>query len=117
MRYIERDTVVKLEVEFSEMDPQDLQYMEEKAVRNWVEKIGESVVWGPEQEVSLQRFDNYKGDYVRIEDGEDLVTEIDRQEGWASKHAYFYAQLVDLKSDSKVGYVVSKLAAQIADDE
>ena len=42
-RTIERETIVKLEVEFSEMDPQDLHYME-KAVKNWVEKIGESVV-------------------------------------------------------------------------
>ena len=114
---IEADTMVKLELEFDEMNPQDIDDMEEKAMRNWVEKMGESVFWGPEQEVSLLRFGNWKGEYVRIEDGEDLVTEMDRQEAWASKHAYFYAKLVDLKSDSKVGYVVSKLAAQIADDE
>jgi hypothetical protein len=55
--------------------------------------------------------------YVRIEDGEDLVSKIDRQYGWTSKHATFYAEFVDLKSDSKVKYVVSKLAAHIADDE
>ncbi|KAK1682213.1 hypothetical protein QYE76_043061 [Lolium multiflorum] len=91
--------------------------MEEKAVKNWVEKIGESVVWGPEQELSLLRFDDWKGEYVRIEDGDDLVTEIDRRDGWTSKHATFYAEIVDRKSDSKVGYVASKLAAQIVDDE
>ncbi|KAE8783355.1 hypothetical protein D1007_43261 [Hordeum vulgare] len=54
--------------------------MEEKDVKNLVERIGESIVWGPDQEVSLLRFDNLKGCYVRIEDGEDMVAEIDRQE-------------------------------------
>jgi hypothetical protein len=117
VRNIEKDTFVKFEVEFSEMDAQELRSMEEKAVKNWVEKIGESVVWGPEQELSLLRFDDWKGEYVRIEDGDDLVTEIDRRDGWTSKHATFYAEIVDRKSDSKVGYVASKLAAQIADDE
>ncbi|KAK1614668.1 hypothetical protein QYE76_020185 [Lolium multiflorum] len=117
VRNIEKDTFVKFEVEFSEMDAQELQSMEEKAVKNWVEKIGESVVWGPEQQLSLLRFDDWKGEYVRIEDGDDLVTEIDRRDGWTSKHATFYAEIVDRKSDSKVGYVASKLAAQIADDE
>jgi hypothetical protein len=117
VRNIEKDTFVKFEVEFSEMDAQELRSMEEKAVKNWVEKIGESVVWGPEQELSLLRFDDWKGEYVRIEDGDDLVTEIDRRDGWTSKHATFYAEIVDHKSDSKVGYLASKLAAQIADDE
>jgi hypothetical protein len=51
--------------------------MGEQAVKNFVEKIGESIVWGPEQEVSLSRFDDWKGEYVRIEDGEDMVDEID----------------------------------------
>lgn len=70
---IERDTIVKWEVEFTEIDPQVLQNMGEKAVKNWVEKIGENIVWGPEQEVSLLRFDDWKGEYVRIEDGEQIA--------------------------------------------
>ena len=79
VRNIERDTLVRWEVEFTEIDPQELQILEEKAVKNVVEKLGESVLWGPEQEVALLRFDNWKGEYVRIEDGEDLVSEIDRK--------------------------------------
>ncbi|KAE8808135.1 hypothetical protein D1007_15259 [Hordeum vulgare] len=73
---IEGDTIVKWEVELSEIDPQELHSMEEKAVRNVVAKIGESIFWG-----SRAR------------------------------------ELVDLKSDSKVGYVSSKLAAQMVDDD
>ncbi|KAE8804605.1 hypothetical protein D1007_19657 [Hordeum vulgare] len=76
--------------------------MEEKAVRKLVEKIGETVLWGPEQEVSLLRYDDFKEEYVRIEDGEDIVDEIHRQEGWASLRAEFFAELVDLNIDSKV---------------
>jgi hypothetical protein len=53
MHPIERDTIVQLEINFGDLDPQELQTMEEKAVRNLVEKIGESVLWGPQQEVSL----------------------------------------------------------------
>ena len=45
MRDIERDTTVKWEIDFAEVDPQDLQSMEEKAVKNVVEKIGESIFW------------------------------------------------------------------------
>jgi hypothetical protein len=52
-----------------------------------------------------------------MEDGEALVDEIDRQDGWTSKHATFLVELVDMKSDSVVGYVPSKLAMQIADDD
>ena len=48
-----RDTVVKWEVELEHVDPQELINMGEEAVRKMVEKIGDSVVWGPEQEVSL----------------------------------------------------------------
>ena len=48
MRYIERDTIVSWEVEFAEIDPQELQTMEEKAMKNVVEKIGQSVLRGPE---------------------------------------------------------------------
>ena len=81
VRDIERDTIVKWEVELAEIDPQELQSMEEKAVRNVVEKIGESIFWGPEQEVALLWFDNWKGEYVRIEDGEEMVDEIDRKNG------------------------------------
>ncbi|KAE8816754.1 protease Do-like 1, chloroplastic [Hordeum vulgare] len=117
LRDIEGDTIVKWEVELSEIDPQELQSMEEKAVRNVVAKIGESIFWGPEQEVALLWFDNWKGEYVRIEDGEEMVDEIDRQNGWTTKQTTFRAELVDLKSDSKVGYVPSKLAAQMVDDD
>ena len=42
-----------------------------------MEKIGESIFWGPEQEVALLRFDNWKGEYVRIENGEEMVDETD----------------------------------------
>jgi hypothetical protein len=55
--------------------------------------------------------------YVRIEDGEDMVDEIDRQEGWTSKKATFWAELIDLNQDSRVGYVPSKMASQMADAE
>ena len=110
MENIERDTVVKWEVDCAEIDPTELQKMEEKAVRKLVEKIGETVVWGPEQEVSLLRYDDFKGEYVRIEDGEQIIDEIDRQEGWASLRFDFFAELVDLNIDSKVGYVPSHLA-------
>jgi hypothetical protein len=30
------------------IDLQDMQSMEEQAVKNLVEKIGESIIWGPE---------------------------------------------------------------------
>jgi hypothetical protein len=46
LRTIEHDREVSWEVEFAEIDPQDLVNQEEKAVRNIVEKIGESIVWG-----------------------------------------------------------------------
>ena len=59
---IDRDTTVRLDVEFADVDPQELESMKEKAVGNLVERIGESIVWGLEQEVSLQRFDNYNGE-------------------------------------------------------
>ena len=104
-REIERDTIVKWEVELADIDPHELESMEEAAVRNMVDKIGESVVWGPEQEVSLLRFDDWKGEYVRIETGEQMVNEIDLRDGWTSKSALFLAELVDLKSDSRFGYV------------
>jgi hypothetical protein len=113
VRNIERNTVVRWEVEFREIDLQELHNMEERAVRNMVEKLGESVIWGPKQEVSLLQFENWKGEYVRIESGEEMVDEIDWQDGWTTKEATFRADLVDLKSDSKVGYVASKLASQM----
>jgi hypothetical protein len=53
---------------------------------------------------------------VRIESEEEMVDEIDRRYGWTTKEATFCAELVDLKSDSKVGYVASKLASQMSDD-
>jgi hypothetical protein len=55
--------------------------LEEQAVRKVVKKLGESVIWCPRQEVSLLRFENWKGEYVRIESGEEMVDEIDRQDG------------------------------------
>ncbi|KAE8771508.1 hypothetical protein D1007_56596 [Hordeum vulgare] len=84
---IQRDTIVKWEVDCAEVDPIEIQSMEEKAVRKLVEKIGKTVLWGPEQE------------------------------GWASLRAEFFAELVDLNIDSKVGYVPSHLAMQKADDD
>ncbi|KAE8816773.1 hypothetical protein D1007_05803 [Hordeum vulgare] len=114
---IQRDTIVKWEVDCAKIDPNGIQSMEEKAVRKLVEKIGETVLWGPEQEVSLLRYDDFKGEYVIIEDGEDIVVEIDRQEGRASLRAEFFAELVDLNIDSEVGYVPSHLAMQKADDD
>jgi hypothetical protein len=116
VRYIKRDTIVRWEVEFGEIDPQKLHNMEEQAMRNVVEKLGESVILGPGQEVSLLRFENWKSEYVRIESGEEMVDEIDQQDGWTTKGATFHAELVDMKSDSKVGYVHSKLASQMSDD-
>ena len=55
MRNIEKDTVVSWEVDFAEIDPVEMEKMGEEAVRNLVGKLGESVHWGPEQEVSLDR--------------------------------------------------------------
>ena len=49
VRNIDRDTVVRWEVDFAEIDPQELQIKEVKAERNVVEKLGQSVLWGPEQ--------------------------------------------------------------------
>jgi hypothetical protein len=53
---------------------------------------------------------------MRIESGEEMVDEIDRQDGWTTKEATFNAELVDIKSDSMVGYVPSKWASQMSDD-
>jgi hypothetical protein len=117
MQVIERDTTVKWKVDFAENNPQDIQSMKEQAVVNLVEKIGESIVWGPEQEVSLSRFDDWNGEYVRIEDGKDMVDAIDRQDGWSTKQATFHAELVDLKCYSRVGYVSSKMALQMVEDD
>jgi hypothetical protein len=44
MHPIERETTVLLEIKFCDLDPQELQIMEEQTVRNVVEKIGESVL-------------------------------------------------------------------------
>ena len=49
LRNIENGRLVSWEVELEEMDPQELVNQEEKAVRNVVEKLGESIPWGPEQ--------------------------------------------------------------------
>jgi hypothetical protein len=93
------------------IDPEELHNMEERAVRNVVEKLGVSVIWVPWQEFSLLRFENWKGEFVRIETGEEMVDEIDRQGGWTTKEASFRAEIVDPKSDSIVGYVASELAS------
>ncbi|KAE8774030.1 hypothetical protein D1007_53654 [Hordeum vulgare] len=86
---IQRDTIVKWEVDCAEIDPNELQSMEEKAVRKLVEKIGETVLW----------------------------VQSKRQEGWASLRAEFFVELVDLNIDSKVGYVPAHLAMQKANDD
>jgi hypothetical protein len=78
---IERNTIVICEVEFREIDRQEMHNMEEQAMRNVVEKLGETIIWGPGQEVLLLWFENWKGKYVRIESGEEIVAEIDRQDG------------------------------------
>ena len=116
MRNIEKDTVVSWEVDFAEIDPVEMEKMGEEAVRNLVEKMGQSVHWGPEQEVSLLRYENWKGEYLRIMNGEELVEEIARQDGWTRKEVSLNAELIDLQSDSKVDYVASKLATQLLDD-
>jgi hypothetical protein len=41
--------------------------MEEQAVKNFVENIGDSIVCGPEQEVSPSRLDDWKGEYVMLD--------------------------------------------------
>ncbi|KAE8777122.1 hypothetical protein D1007_50087 [Hordeum vulgare] len=58
VRDIEKDKIVKWEVEFAQIDSQDLKSMEEKAMKNVVEKIKETIFWGPQQEVALLQFDN-----------------------------------------------------------
>ena len=40
-----------------------------------------------------------------------MVDEIDERDGWTSKSAMFLAELIDLKSSLRVGYVHSKLAS------
>ncbi|KAE8801420.1 outer envelope pore protein 16-3, chloroplastic/mitochondrial-like [Hordeum vulgare] len=85
----QRDTIVKWEVDCAKIDPNELQSMEEKAVRKLVEKIGETVLWGPEQEAR----------------------------GLGKLRAEFFVELVDLNIDSKVGYVPSHLAMQKVDDD
>ena len=62
LRTIEHDSVVSWEVAFEEIDPQELVNQEEKAVRTVVEKTGESIAWGPEQEVALLRYEELKGE-------------------------------------------------------
>ena len=46
-----------------------------------------------------------------------MVDEIDVQDSWTSKSVMFLAELVDRKSDSRVGYVVLKLASQMVEDD
>ena len=58
VRTIDHDTLVSLELSFYDIDPQELVNQEEKAVRDIVEKIGESIPWGPEQEVALLRYED-----------------------------------------------------------
>ena len=95
MQDIEGDTIVKWEIDFAEIDPQELQSMEEKAVKNVVEKIGESIFLGPEQEVALLRFDNWKGEYMRIEDGEEMVDKsIDKMAGQPNRLCFMQSLLI-----------------------
>ena len=110
MRSINHNTVVNLQLSLDDFDPQALVDQEEKAVRDIVERIGESIPWGLDQEVQLVRYDDWKGDSVRREVGEALVDEIQHQLGFDNKRATLLAELVDLKSDSRVGYVASKRA-------
>jgi hypothetical protein len=67
--------------------------------------------------VALLWYNESKGEYSRIEDGGSLVDEIDRQQGWERESSTFRAELIDLKPDSLVGYVPSKFALQIEEDE
>ena len=46
-----------------------------------------------------------------------MVDEIDEQDSWISKSVMFLAELVDLKSDLRVGYVALKLASQMVEDD
>ncbi|KAE8783776.1 hypothetical protein D1007_42757 [Hordeum vulgare] len=117
LRIVEHDRLVSWEFVFEDIDPQELVNQEEKAVRTIVEKTRESTPWGPEQELALLRFEEWKGEHVTLEDGEALVNEIDRQDGWTGKRATFHAELVDLKSDSRVGYVPLKLAMHMEDGD
>ncbi|KAE8787820.1 hypothetical protein D1007_38138 [Hordeum vulgare] len=117
VRDIERDTIMKWEVEFEEIYAMEIQSMEERAMRNVVEKIAKISFLVPQQEVSLLRFGNCKGESARIENGEEMVDEIDRLDGWASKQTSFHAELVGLKSDSNIGYLPSKLASQMVHDD
>jgi hypothetical protein len=70
--------------------------MEEQAVENVVEKLGESVIWSPGQKVSLLQFENWKGEYVRIESGEEIVDEITKIT--KSLVTYFYFGFVNLRA-------------------
>ena len=117
LKTIEQDRLVSWKVDCAEVDRQDLVNQRSKAVRDFVEKIGEYIPWGQEQEVTLLQFDEWKGEYVRMEDGDSLVDEINQQDGWTRKRVIFLAELVDLESDSSVGYLPSKLATQIVDDD
>jgi hypothetical protein len=114
---LEKGTVVILDIDLGEFDPQELQSMGEKAVKNVVEKLGHSVLWGPAQEVALLKWQDGKEAYVRIENGEDLVEAIHEQNGWTSHEVTFKAKLVELNSISKVGYVPSQLATQMIEDD
>ncbi|KAE8778535.1 hypothetical protein D1007_48555 [Hordeum vulgare] len=89
---IPRDTFVRWDVDCRDIDPQELQNMEEKVVKNLVERIGESIVWGPDQEVSLLRFDNWKGCYVRIEDGEDMMADTE----WVAQKQMLLSMISEL---------------------
>jgi hypothetical protein len=70
--------------------------MEEQAVEKVVEKLGESVIWSPGQKVSLLQFENWKGEYVRIESGEEIVDEITKIT--KSLVTYFYFGFVNLRA-------------------
>jgi hypothetical protein len=47
-------------------------------MKNVLEKLGQSVFWGPEKEVASLQFENWKGEYVRTENGEEMIYEINQ---------------------------------------
>jgi hypothetical protein len=75
-------------------------------------EIGQSVFWSLGEVVALLRFENWKGEYLRIEN-----EEVDEIDGWTSKDVTFHAKLVDLKSDPQIGYMPLNLASQLSDDD
>jgi hypothetical protein len=55
-RNTERYRLMIWKVTFGEIDLHELENMEENVMKNMVEKLGQSVLWGLEQEVTLLHF-------------------------------------------------------------